>query len=426
MVTITQADVRWKNHPDIPGIEISNTGIVREINSGHIIPTRGSGGRKFVRVQDFHGNVRVLVIRRVVRHLFGHMPVQVAESQEPQELREAEQSQEAEEVSTDCAWADIEHPDINPGYRVSVLGEVITPRGVILRGSSHKSRDGHNDSRSVQLARRPGSSDLIGHVRVRVDELVAQYHMEPAPTDDHQLMHLNGDPDDCRAENLEWAIMPVDYARDKTTITVRSNRNRKRAMTMSKTMAKILAGDPDWKQVVSTQIAPRRYWVHRDARVMGIYGHELKVSMYQDGHLCAHIQSAVTGHTTTVRLDELMLDAWVGPRPSPLHRATHRNGNASDCRMTNLYWGIPGQAEPVTEPTPVPAAPTPTPRVMPRISALAADDVEVSTVTSYRYDGVEMRVGNDGRVDLPEVTVENAAALAKLLGKISQQRPASE
>jgi hypothetical protein len=35
-------------------------------------------------------------------------------------------------------------------------------------------------------------------------------------------------------------------------------------------------------------------------------------------------------------------------------------------------------------------------------------------------------VDNEGRVMLPEVTVDNAAALAKLLGRIGQQRPASE
>jgi hypothetical protein len=58
--------------------------------------------------------------------------------------------------------------------------------------------------------------------------------------------------------------------------------------------------------------------------------------------------------------------------------------------------------------------------------AIVTDDVEVSTVTSYRVDGVEMQVDNEGRVMLPEVTVDNAAALAKLLGRIGQQRPASE
>jgi hypothetical protein len=33
------------NHPEFPGIEVSNTGIVREINTGRIIPTWGSGGK---------------------------------------------------------------------------------------------------------------------------------------------------------------------------------------------------------------------------------------------------------------------------------------------------------------------------------------------------------------------------------------------
>jgi hypothetical protein len=104
----------------------------------------------------------------------------------------------------------------------------------------------------------------------------------------------------------------------------------------------------------------------------------------------------------------------------------YRNGNRADCTVANLYWGIPGEAEPVVQPTPVPAAPKPTPKVMPRISSLVTDDVEVVTVTSYRVDGVEMQVDGEGRVMLPEVTVDNAAALAKLLGRIGQPRPASE
>jgi hypothetical protein len=402
------------NHPEFPGIEVSNTGIVREINTGRVIPTWGSGGKVRVRLQDFNGNSRELIVRRMVKHLFGHLPVRVEEPTEGP----------VEEVNTDSFWADIEHPDILPGYRVSSLGEVMTARGVVLRGSLYKSKYGSCDSRSVQLARRPGSSELIGHVRIRLDELVAQYHMEPAPSDEHQLRHINGDPDDCRAENLEWALLPITAAPDRVKISVRGNRNHKRAVTMSRTMAKILAGDPNWKPVVTTKIAPRRYWVHRDARVMGIYGRELKITTYQDGHLCANIQSAATGATTTVRLDEIVLDAWVGPRPTPLHRALHRNGDITDCAVANLYWGIPGQAHAIQEPTPVPAAPTPRPLPRP-LSSFVTDDVEVSTVTSYRYDGVEMRVDNEGRVALPEVTVDNAAALAKLLGRIGQ-RPASE
>ena len=413
MVTITQDKMRWINHPEFPGIEVSNTGIVREASTGRVIPAWGSGGKVRVRLQDFNGHSRELIVRRMVKHLFGYLPVQVDEPKEP------------EEVNTDVSWADINHPDIIPGYRVSSLGEVITARGKMLRGSSYRSKDGTRDSRSVQLARRPGSSELIGHVRVRLDDLVAQYHIEPAPSDEHQLRHINGDPDDCRAENLEWALLPMTDAADKVKISVRGNRNHKRAVTMSRTISKILAGDPNWRPVITTKIAPRRYWVHRDARVMGIYGRELKVTTYQNGHLCANIQSAATGGTTTVRLDEIVLDAWVGTRPTPLHRALHLNGNITDCTVANLYWGIPGQVHTIQEPTPVPAAPTPRPLPRP-LSSFVNDDVEVSTVTSYRYDGVEMQVDNDGRVALPEVTVDNAAALAKLLGRIGQQRPASE
>lgn len=414
MVTISQDRIRWMNHPEFPGIEVSNTGIVRESNTGRIIPTWGSGGKIRVRLQDFNGNSRELILRRMVKHLFGYLPVRVEEDEV-----------EPDEVNTDFFWADIDHPGVNPGYRVSSLGEVMTTQGKMLRGSSYRSRDGSHDSRTVQLSRRPGTSELVGHLRIRVDELVAQYHLKPAPSDEHQLRHINGDPDDCRAENLRWEVFPIEEAPDRVKISVRSKGNGRRAITMSKTMAKILAGDPDWKQVVSPKAAPRRYWVHRDGRVIGIYGHELKITVYQDGYLAANVKSATTRASTTMRLDEVILDAWVGPRPSVRHRAIYRNGNTADCSVANLYWGVPGEAESFVQPTPIPA--TPTPKVMPRsISSFITDDVEVSTVTSYRVDGVEMRVDNEGKVVLPEVTVDNAAALAKLLSRIGQQQPASE
>jgi HNH endonuclease len=38
---------------------------------------------------------------------------------------------------------------------------------------------------------------------------------------------------------------------------------------------------------------------------------------------------------------ELVLEAFVGPRPSPLHRVYHRNGQTHDNRLTNLEWRLP-------------------------------------------------------------------------------------
>lgn len=392
MITVTPQAERWIAPPDFPGIEVSNTGTVREVSTGRLLPIHGSGGKARVTLVNFRGESSERNVRRMVMNLFGYKPIRI------------EEEAPTPEVDTSVSWKYIERPDIKSGYQISTLGEVLTPRGLVLRGSRQRSKNGDYDFRLVQLPRRPGASDLIGHARLKVADLVADHFLPAPPNGDHYIRHINGDVDDCRAVNLEWAegIRPLQ----KRSIA-RAKGNQKRANTMGKNMEKVFAGDPHWARVVSLKVTPKRYWVSRDARVMGIYGHEVKISTYSSGHLCAHVQSALTGGTTTTRLDEVVLTAFAGPRPSPLHQPHYRNGNISDCSIDNLMWAVPGE-------------PVPAPIVAP--SPVVADDdvVEVSTVTSYRYGDVEVKVNASGKIELPEVTAENAAALAKLLERLGR------
>lgn len=40
-------------------------------------------------------------------------------------------------------------------------------------------------------------------------------------------------------------------------------------------------------------------------------------------------------------MHNLVLEAFVGPRPSPTHQAAHRDGNKLNNRLDNLYWATP-------------------------------------------------------------------------------------
>jgi hypothetical protein len=40
-------------------------------------------------------------------------------------------------------------------------------------------------------------------------------------------------------------------------------------------------------------------------------------------------------------LAELMLESFISPRPSPRHRASHRNGEKRDNRVNNLECRLP-------------------------------------------------------------------------------------
>lgn len=57
------------------------------------------------------------------------------------------------------------------------------------------------------------------------------------------------------------------------------------------------------------------------------------------GHLVVTVQRYGKRHTSTkVRVDQLVLLAFAGPRPTPLHIAKHLNGNRRDTRPSNLAW----------------------------------------------------------------------------------------
>jgi hypothetical protein len=57
------------------------------------------------------------------------------------------------------------------------------------------------------------------------------------------------------------------------------------------------------------------------------------------GHLVVTVQCYGKRYTSTkMRVDQLVLLAFAGPRPTPLHTPKHLNGNKTDTRPSNLTW----------------------------------------------------------------------------------------
>ena len=64
------------------------------------------------------------------------------------------------------------------------------------------------------------------------------------------------------------------------------------------------------------------------------------VPLGTDGYLCVRLSK--DGHAVTRKVHQLVLEAFVGPRP-PGYEARHLDGNNMDNRAPKLAWGTPKQ-----------------------------------------------------------------------------------
>lgn len=81
-----------------------------------------------------------------------------------------------------------------------------------------------------------------------------------------------------------------------------------------------------------------RSWMQR-SRLGNMYEHCVKGRVLRPGPSNYGHLSVVLGRGNTRMVHTLVLEAFVGPRPSPKHDARHLDGNPKDNRLSNLSWG---------------------------------------------------------------------------------------
>jgi hypothetical protein len=69
----------------------------------------------------------------------------------------------------------------------------------------------------------------------------------------------------------------------------------------------------------------------RPSKVLSCY-----IDKTSTGYRCANLSMFGSAKKCSVHI--LVLEAFVGPRPSPDHEACHNNGIRSDARLSNLRW----------------------------------------------------------------------------------------
>lgn len=421
----------WKPDPEFPHVEVSNAGKVRVAETRAALPIRGSGGKAFVQIVDKHGRRHDRNVRRLVRKLFGIAPIRLMEpipAPQPPVLTKARIEQETpvtphkpqKQNAADAApqppaqdWVTLAWPGVKEGhYRISRNGQVVASAAAAepLRGSLIHSSLG--DYLVMNLLRADSNGYVSPYQQVRLDELVAAHFVGPRPGEDYAVTHLDGNRLNNAAENLEWELRgkPV-FRRSPVTGP------RRKATTLGKRAkrARSLNADPNWRLVTNVKVSPGQYWVSREGKARGVQNIDLKEFLREDGRISVYMKSVDTGNNTTVPLDELVLEAFHGNRPTPRHKPQYHNDDTLDVRADNLYWGIPGQAKPTPEPTPEPA-PEPTAVITPTRA-----EIKVITQSAvYELNGVQVQV-NNGKIEVLSTT-DDVDSLVAILDAIKASR----
>ena len=410
----------WKRDPEFDHIEVSNTGKVRNSATRAALPVIGSGGKAHVQITDKHGRRHDRNVRRLVRKIYGTAPIRLFP--QPVDLVaefvgvvnpptvEPEETPVTDHVPppspNDQDWVALQWPGVRDGYRISRSGEVLTYRNAYTTGTVQRSSFG--DYIVMNLNRVPNSDYLADYTKVRLDELVATHFIGPKPDGDYVARHINGDTMDNRVDNLEWGLRVLRRFKSPLIPTVRGSRR----LPARDRNARVLNADPAWRQVVSPKVAANSFWVTQDGRCRGVSNKDLTPQIAADGRVYISMKSQ-GGSNTNIPLDRIVLEAFSEERPTPQHRVIHRNGDAQDCHLDNLYWGIPGEGE--RKPTP-----KPTPQPAPIITPTRAE-VKVTTLAAYRIGDVEVIV-NNGIIEPPKggTAVQQAAALAQIYAEIAK------
>lgn len=96
-----------------------------------------------------------------------------------------------------------------------------------------------------------------------------------------------------------------------------------------------------WKNIVGYE---GLYQVSDMGRVKRIVGYNCRIERMLQPYLCIRggypqVMLSKDGKRKHKQIHHLVLDTFVGPRPTSEHEARHLNGNAQDPWLTNLKWG---------------------------------------------------------------------------------------
>lgn len=74
------------------------------------------------------------------------------------------------------------------------------------------------------------------------------------------------------------------------------------------------------------------------SKIVGSYARELKGHISRKGYRLVGVID--NGRKRPVGVHQLVADAFLGPRPSPLHQVRHLDGNPANNCASNLAWGL--------------------------------------------------------------------------------------
>lgn len=207
----------WRELDNVPGFELSNGGVCRNMNTGKIIKPQGNG---FIRLTTHKGRTIEKNVRGLVIAHFGHPPIK---NVVPDTAAERHRSREAgrmleplshslgdyinqekivtateveeKTVAEDNGWVPIDWvPNITEGYVVHSRGIVRNPGGKTLRASTI----------GAQLWISLRRSDTGTTRTVRLDKIVLR-GFRGAPTNETDApVHIDGNTKNCALENLRW------------------------------------------------------------------------------------------------------------------------------------------------------------------------------------------------------------------------------
>jgi hypothetical protein len=165
-----------------------------------------------------------------------------------------------------------------------------------------------------------------------VARLVADAFLGPPPGAWWSVVHKDGDPTNCRAENLEWAAPSA-----RTRAGHETRRAKIDQLSPEEICARIRAAYPDAKGLKILD-GFSGYAVDSSGRLFSVQRSSVRVLRGDQSNGTIRLSDAA-GNIHFRPLDAVVATALIGPAPTGCTTVVHRDGNAKNNDPTNLFWG---------------------------------------------------------------------------------------